>query len=67
MPGEGKSGNCLRDCFKRVLRRGSSVAVEEGAESLIGGSVVVASGADGGGWADVEEFDMMKRGGRKRG
>lgn len=60
IPGEGKSGNWRRDCFIRVLRRGSSVAPGAGvAESRTGGRVVVASGADVEGWEEVDGLDMM--------
>lgn len=60
MPGDGKSGNWRRDCFIRVLRRGSSVAPGAvGAESRTGGLVEVACGADVGGWEEMDEWDMM--------
>lgn len=68
MPGEGKSGNWRRDFLIRVLRRGSSVALGAvGAESRTGGLFEVASGADVGGWEEVDEWDMMRECGRNGG
>lgn len=60
MPGEGKSGNWRRDCFIRVLRRGSSVAPGAvAAESRTGGWVVVALGVGVEGWEEVDGLNMM--------
>jgi hypothetical protein len=65
MPGEGKSGNCLRALFSLILRLASSEELAaEAVDSVPWAALeceIVGSGFDCGGWADVEAESVFKR------
>ena len=65
MPGEGKSGNCLRALFRLILRLESSEELAVEAVDFVPWAALacdnVGSGFDEGGWAQVEEDSGFKR------